>query len=66
MHLQDPNWCFLDVFRGLPRLRPAVMGSFLNVSSFVERADATGRTNCPKVGRRYMFGTEAENVGSYF
>ena len=38
------------------------MGSFRNVSSFVESADATG----PKADRLYMFGTDAEYVGSCF
>ena len=42
------------------------MGSFRDVSSFVESADATGRSNCPKADRLYIFGTEAENVGSCF
>ena len=42
------------------------MGSFREVSSFIEIDDATGRSNYPKDGRQYIFGTEAENVGSCF
>ena len=39
------------------------MGSFRDVSSFVEIDDATGRSNCPKADRLYIFGTAVEMLG---
>ena len=50
-------------YRGLPRLRGVVMGSFREVSVFVETGGTTGRSNCPKADRLYIFGTEAELLG---
>ena len=66
MHLQDPSWFVYTIFFGLPRLRCVGIVSLRTVASFVCTDGATGGANCPKAERRYIFGTEAENVGSAF
>ena len=47
MHLQDPNWCRLDRFHGLPRLHCVVICSFLFVLASGTMDGTTGRKLSP-------------------